>query len=398
QLDVQNSVFQKAGIQGVGFNAGTTLGGSRLGIDGIVERGDLTPEGFTVHATAALEDDFVWSNEGTTLTVKKEPGQAELSVTNSVFERVGIDNVGFEVSTTLGESPLTVEGSITTGEMTPAGFTLNANASLKDDFVWAKNGNTLRLKSDTGQATLDVTQSRFVRAGIDNLGFEASTTVGDSEFKVEGMIETGEVTPDGFTLRATADLVPPFEYTRDAFKLKLNSGTAGIDIAASALNEITFDNLQAEVEATVGGGQGPLKLDGALTGGRYASGQVEFNIGMRVAEDYNFAFGAVEGTLFAGGSGAQQMTVDVSANALQSFTFQDIQVLAKTTVESEEQNATYKELAVNGSLSSGGYSGGSFHFNAGLALDHPFAYKRGPVRAQLNGGEVGVDISENALQ
>ncbi|MCA9564571.1 MAG: hypothetical protein KC561_13835, partial [Myxococcales bacterium] len=179
--------------------------------------------------------------------------------------------------------------------------------------------------------------------------------------------------------------------------LSSDSPQVTVDVAGSELQSIGFTGILGEFEATLGS-QGPLKVDGALTNGRYAGGQIEFNVGMRVAEDYNFTFGSVSGTLFAGEAGAQQMTVDVSQNALQSFTFQDIVALAKTRVESEETNDTYKELAARGTLRSGGYSGGSFHLNAGLELEHPFAYKRGPVRMQLNSGEAGIDISDNALQ
>ncbi|MCA9564458.1 MAG: hypothetical protein KC561_13270, partial [Myxococcales bacterium] len=332
-LNVQENSLVTAGVQGVNFEFRTTLGGGPLSIDGSINNGTLTPEGVTVSAGASLTDDFNWTVGDTTLTVKSGEGQVDAQITNSNFERVGINNVGFRVATTLGGSALTIGGNVETGELTAETFGVRATAALEEDFVWDRGETGVCVKSEPGQATLVVEGSRFVSAGIDNVGFDAWATLGGSRLELTGTVQTGSVTPDGFTVQAQADLKDDFVWTSGPTTLTVKKpgdgggGQASLDIQNSSFQRAGIDNVGFEVATTLGGSA--LTVEGTVQEGSLSSEGFTVQATAGLKEDFVWTVGSTTLTVE---HGQEQAQIDVSNSRFNRLGIDNVSFGVDTTL------------------------------------------------------------------
>jgi hypothetical protein len=384
-VDVKNNTLESLTFRDINIAASTVVDGQPLRLKGQLSEGGISGGKVTFKGEIGL--DGVFQIQRGTTTVKLNEGKVVADVQESALVEAGIKGLKFEVSAMVANSPMNLNGEVTEGLLKPDGFTLKATAKLSEKYVLNRDPHILSLY-ENGEVVINLQNSALEEISVNNLRFDAQTQVADSPLKIKGELKTARVTSDGFDLDAKAELDGTYTYNKAPVVLTVDSGTVGLKVKMTSLEEATFD-VHASANVTVEGAASPLSVSGGITGGKYtpASG-LEFNAGMQLDQPFTYVKDKVKLTVESG-----QIGVEVKQSALKVVRF-DAAATAEITVE----NAT-NPLKLSGNITGGTYKPEEgLTLNGGLALVPPFVYQKDKVKLTFKSGNIGLEVKNNILK
>jgi hypothetical protein len=346
-------------------------------------KGSYTSAGVDIDAKLSLVPTFVYNKGNIRATFKS--GEIHL-----IVEKNSLKQFGFKVEADVdvtnipgAQQDLKLNGQLK-GTYTPAGLDIDAKLSLVPPFVYSKGNVTATFKQGEIHLNVEKNSLKFFKFSVSSDVEVKEIPGAATPLKLNGTLK-GEYTSAGLDIDASLSVASPFTYERAPVKATLQSGTLGLKVKSSQLQEFTFDNVVVDIEVDVKGQ--PLKVKGSLTNGRYKDGQIEFDATLEVAADFTYETSTFKATLKQGGS----IGVKVKQTRLEEFTFKGITVLAEAKVGAQT-------LHVKGTLDNGKYKDGKLEFDAKLSLAQEFTYTKGDVSASLLSGEVGVKVQDSKLK
>lgn len=274
------------------------------------------------------------------------------------------------------------------GVASPKGLTLDGQLSIVpgSSFVLADG----LVVAAAGSMVVRIDRSKFSFAKLGDVAVLASISVGGGALDLKGTLDDGTYDGGSVSLEGRLSLVSDFEKNPgagDTVKVKLAAGgTLDVVVRKGALMKAVFAGIPGEIDIVVPDSESPLRLGGSL-GGKYENGSLDLDASLRVMGDFTYRRDAVTVTLNSG-----HVKVTVRSDQLRHAELQGIEAVVDVMVEG-------RPLRLAGSITNGSYKPSQgISFTGELKLEAPFVYRKDPVTATLNSGEVQVTVKDDLLR
>ncbi len=300
-----------------------------------------------------------------------------------------LSGVNFALHQGAGLPTPEIAGVISQGTYTPDGVLfIEGVGQLQTEFVASSQSQTTRLKSG-GSLSVNVEQSEFRQATFAGVEVDVDVAAADGAgpLKLRGMLNEGTYVPgSGITFSAPLELRETFEYTRDSFVARMQSGHVGVKVEQSEFNYADL-HLEGEVDVNIPNTNG-LKLGGTLSG-KYENDLIDFVGTLSLLEPFEYTKESIAARLQSG-----QVGVNVEQSEFEEAAFAGVEIEFDVAAADAAGPLKFK-----GTLTNGTYKPSEgITFSSSLDLQEPFVYEKSPVKATMKSGQVGVNVEQSEFK